>query len=105
MKDGVMATPEQSTLPLVRYAENLLNKIAGRVTSNPLAHIYGIGDNPLADIQGANNAGDHWSSILVRTGIYDGSRAPEHAPDVITDDVYDAIRHIYEREGLDTASL
>ncbi|TYZ61307.1 hypothetical protein PybrP1_010531 [[Pythium] brassicae (nom. inval.)] len=88
-----------------KYAENLLNKIAGRGASNPLAHIYGIGDNPLADIQGANNAGAHWSSILVRTGIYDGSIDPEHAPDVTTDCVFDAIRHIYEREGLDTASL
>lgn len=88
-----------------RYAENLLNKIAGRDSSNQLANIYGIGDNPLADIQGANNAGDNWSSILVRTGIYDGSSDPEHTPDVTTDCVYEAIKHIYEREGLDPSSL
>lgn len=67
--------------------------------------IYGIGDNPHADIQGANDAGDNWRSILVRTGIYDGSAAPEHTPDVDVESVYEAIAHIYEEEGLPTSSL
>ncbi|KAF1325911.1 Tigr01456 family had hydrolase, partial [Globisporangium splendens] len=87
------------------YAENLLNKIAGRGPSNPLTSMYGIGDNPHADIQGANNAGDRWSSILVRTGIYDGTIPPAHTPDVISNDVFDAITYIYEQEGLDPSSL
>ncbi|TMW60080.1 hypothetical protein Poli38472_000122 [Pythium oligandrum] len=82
------------------YAEALLNKIAGRTASNPLKSIYGIGDNPHADIQGANNAGDHWSSILVRTGIYDGTKDPEHIPDVYADTVFEAIQYIYKNEGL-----
>ena len=35
-------------------------------------HIFAIGDNPKSDMRGANNAGKHWSSILVRTGIWEG---------------------------------
>ncbi|KAG6977227.1 hypothetical protein JG688_00000578 [Phytophthora aleatoria] len=85
------------------YAERLLNTISGQ--SEPLKHIYGIGDNPLSDIQGANNAGDEWTSILVRTGIYDGSKDPEHEPDVIVDGVCEAIKHIYKREGINDSTL
>ena len=29
-----------------------------------------IGDNPETDIRGANDAGDHWTSVLVRTGVF-----------------------------------
>jgi len=32
------------------------------------ARIYMIGDNPAADVRGANSAGDPWRSILVCTG-------------------------------------
>jgi hypothetical protein len=85
------------------YAERLLNALSGQ--SEPLKHMYGIGDNPLSDIQGANNAGDEWTSVLVRTGIYDGSKAPEHEPDVIVDGVYEAIQHIYKWEGIDDSTL
>ncbi|EGZ26648.1 hypothetical protein PHYSODRAFT_551897 [Phytophthora sojae] len=85
------------------YAERLLNSISGQ--SQPLKHMYGIGDNPLSDIQGANNAGDEWTSVLVRTGIYDGSKDPEHKPDVTVDGVYEAIKHIYKREGINDSSL
>ncbi|KAJ0400468.1 hypothetical protein P43SY_004817 [Pythium insidiosum] len=82
------------------FAEDLLNTLAGRSNTNRIKSIYGIGDNPLADIQGANNAGAHWSSVLVRTGIYDGSKEPEHIPDVYAHDVHDAIERIYEAEGM-----
>lgn len=92
-------------LCLHSFAENLLNEIAGRDASNRLTSIYGIGDNPHADIQGANNAGAHWSSILVRTGVYDGSKDPEHVPDELSDCVFEAVKYIYEREGLDASSL
>ncbi|KAG2519354.1 hypothetical protein JM16_007183 [Phytophthora kernoviae] len=85
------------------YAEGLLNTISGR--AGPLQHIYGIGDNPMSDIQGANNAGDGWTSVLVRSGIYDGTNEPEHAPDVTVDGVYEAIKHIYKREGIDDSTL
>lgn len=85
------------------YAERLLNSISGQ--SEPLRNVYGIGDNPSADIQGANNAGEKWTSVLVRTGIYDGRQKPQYEPDVIVDNVYEAIKHIYKREGLNDSSL
>ncbi|OWZ20574.1 HAD hydrolase protein [Phytophthora megakarya] len=85
------------------YAKRLLNTISAH--PDRLRHMYGIGDNPLSDIQGANNAGDEWTSILVRTGIYDGTKDPEHDPDVIVHGVYEAIKHIYKREGIDDSTL
>ncbi|TDH69601.1 hypothetical protein CCR75_002573 [Bremia lactucae] len=85
------------------YAKRLLHTTSGQ--SKPLKRIYGIGDNPSSDIQGANNAGDEWTSVLVRTGIYDGCKPPEHEPDVIVDDVWDAIEYIYKREGIKEIAL
>ncbi|CAH0473589.1 unnamed protein product [Peronospora belbahrii] len=85
------------------YAERLLKKISGQ--REPLKRVYGIGDNPYSDIQGANNAGDAWTSVLVRTGIYNGSTNPEHEADVVVDGVYDAIKHIYKCEGIEDSTL
>ena len=50
--------------------------------------IYAVGDNPAADIRGANQAGDPWVSVLVRTGVFQGGGAnsesdPAHM--VVTD--------------------
>jgi len=56
-----------------------------------------IGDNPIADIRVANNAGDHWHSVLVRTGVFKGSNDDNDASDkadVVVDDIYDAINTI-----------
>jgi HAD superfamily hydrolase (TIGR01456 family) len=58
---------------------------------------YGIGDNPPSDIRGANNAGKNWTSILVRTGVFDGADGendPVDPADIIVDDVYEAVKFI-----------
>lgn len=34
--------------------------------------IFMVGDNPQADIKGANDSGEPWHSILVRTGVFQG---------------------------------
>eukprot|EP00955_Chlamydomonas_euryale_P022865 241654-Chlamydomonas_euryale.AAC.1 len=34
----------------------------------PLSGIYAVGDNPAADVRGANAAGSPWVSVLVQTG-------------------------------------
>jgi hypothetical protein len=34
--------------------------------------IYAVGDNPAADVRGANTAGPPWVSVLVRTGVWGG---------------------------------
>jgi HAD superfamily hydrolase (TIGR01456 family) len=36
----------------------------------PFRRVFMIGDNPRADIKGANDAGGPWHSILVRTGVF-----------------------------------
>lgn len=34
----------------------------------PFSAIYAVGDNPAADVRGANAAGAPWVSVLVHTG-------------------------------------
>jgi ribonucleotide monophosphatase NagD (HAD superfamily) len=36
----------------------------------PLRRVFMVGDNPKADIRGANAAGDPWTSVLVQTGVF-----------------------------------
>ncbi|GLI61622.1 hypothetical protein VaNZ11_004040 [Volvox africanus] len=38
----------------------------------PFSGMYAVGDNPAADVRGANQAGDPWVSVLVRTGVFQG---------------------------------
>ena len=66
---------------------------------------YGIGDNPRADIRGANDAGDAWTSVLVRTGVFDhageGKANDETDPaDIVCDDVERAVEQILRREDV-----
>lgn len=60
-------------------AERMLAHVAAATLSGkaaaggvPPRRIYMVGDNPAADIRGANAAGDRWRSILVCTGVYKG---------------------------------
>jgi len=63
----------------------------------PPSRIYMIGDNPASDIAGANAAS--WSSILVRTGVYDPAHAPPaHQPTYEAEDVEEAVKWAFERE-------
>lgn len=77
-----------------RFAERMLGGAAAP------ARIYAIGDNPAADIAGANAAGDHWTSVLVRTGIFaGGANDPLDPADIVVDDVGQAIAAIQAREA------
>ena len=84
-----------------RYAENMLHWEANMLQLPPPQRYFGIGDNPKADIRGANNAGDAWSSVLVRTGIFSGSAAndKDDPADFVADDVLDAIDAILRFVG------
>jgi ribonucleotide monophosphatase NagD (HAD superfamily) len=66
--------------------------------SLPDRYIYfGIGDNPLSDIKGANNAGPHWQSILVRTGMFSNVELTNDATnpaDAVCDDIGAAVEYI-----------
>ncbi|CAL1149430.1 unnamed protein product [Cladocopium goreaui] len=72
-------------------ARKLLSQLAQH---DDFERIYMIGDNPAADVRGANSAGDPWRSILVCTGVYQGGvgsndkedpawRVEEHLPDAV----------------------
>lgn len=52
-----------------RYAEQMLEAEASRLglTLPVSTRLWGVGDNPAADIRGANNAGERWRSALVKT--------------------------------------
>ncbi|BDA43176.1 Haloacid dehalogenase-like hydrolase domain-containing 5 [Coccomyxa sp. Obi] len=62
--------------------------------------IYAVGDNPKADIAGANAQGRPWVSMLVRTGVFTGGEGQndrEHPADVVVDDVADAVEAALHR--------
>lgn len=84
-----------------QHAETMLNAFfPGEADDEPLKTIYMIGDNPRSDIQGANASGDHWFSILVRTGLFKGENDAQFPAKKVVDNVYDAILFILEREGV-----
>ena len=65
----------------------------------PPDQIWAIGDNPLSDIRGSNNAGEKWSSVLVKTGVWDGWRRGEDNCQIdpavlVVDDVLEAVKQI-----------
>eukprot|EP01036_Dinobryon_divergens_P029104 gene29104-38166_t len=53
-----------------QFAERMLLQQSERLGLPPPLIYYGVGDNPLSDIKGANEAGPTWKSVLLRTGIF-----------------------------------
>ncbi|KAJ1857934.1 hypothetical protein H4R99_003864 [Coemansia sp. RSA 1722] len=90
-----------------RYAEQLLDRMASAaVPGVDLAsmragrRIFAIGDNPAADIAGANGAG--WTSVLVRTGVFRGPPGTNDAANpaaMVVDHVEDAVGWILDEEA------
>ncbi|KAJ1733269.1 hypothetical protein LPJ61_001651 [Coemansia biformis] len=88
------------------FAERLLDRLAldaAPDTSVPQLRarrrIYAVGDNPAADIAGANGAG--WTSVLVRTGVFaggPGANDPAHPAAMVVDHVADAVEWIIDSE-------
>ncbi|OQS01497.1 hypothetical protein ACHHYP_00714 [Achlya hypogyna] len=79
------------------FAEEVLR------SQGPCDRFYGIGDNPFSDIQGANAAGHHWTSVLVRTGVFQSpeDNHDEHPGDVVVDSVDEAVEWILQQEGVE----
>lgn len=64
-----------------------------------ISNFYMIGDNPHSDIDGGNRKG--WTTILVRSGIFQGlHNDPTHPATYVVDDLEAAVEKIYEVEGL-----
>ncbi|KAF9585633.1 hypothetical protein BGW38_001456 [Lunasporangiospora selenospora] len=85
------------------YADSVLDKLAplerepsGRL---PKRTVYAIGDNPYADIAGANSHG--WESLLVKTGVFrtkNNENHHIHPATAVVDHVEDAVRWILTKE-------
>ncbi|KAI1761131.1 putative HAD superfamily hydrolase [Hypoxylon sp. FL1150] len=102
-----------------RFAERVLNAHRAAVLGatrdeteiDPLRNVYMVGDNPASDIRGANEyespVGTRWTSVLVRTGVWNPERGGEPAfePKAIADDVRGAVAWALEREGWDAKGL
>lgn len=54
--------------------------------------IWMIGDNPDVDIKGAKDAG--WNSALVKSGVFQDGETPSHEPDMMVEDVMEAVECI-----------
>ena len=77
------------------FATDLLVAEANLLGVDSISKFYGVGDNPKSDIRGANNAGENWKSVLVRTGVFTGIDNDELDPaDVVVYDILDAVNFI-----------
>ncbi|CAG8454941.1 3087_t:CDS:10 [Ambispora leptoticha] len=85
--------------PIYRYAESLLADQAYEICKRHTLpkHIYAVGDNPAADIAGAN--AHNWNSILVRTGVFQGKDNDVRFPaDHVAQDVFEAVEYMFHKE-------
>lgn len=80
-----------------RYAEGLLQAQAA-AAGQRISRIYGIGDNPAADIRGANAAGPQWRSVFVRTGTIARSDDPAEQPHFDVACVEEAVNMILKEQ-------
>ncbi len=72
-----------------------------RPPGHPLKAIYGVGDNPLTDIAGANGAGGPWRSALVRTGMFQGKGNDAANPGhIVEDDILGVVKRVLASHGL-----
>eukprot|EP00933_Yihiella_yeosuensis_P036930 TRINITY_DN30781_c0_g1_i1.p1 TRINITY_DN30781_c0_g1~~TRINITY_DN30781_c0_g1_i1.p1 ORF type:complete len:260 (+),score=45.42 TRINITY_DN30781_c0_g1_i1:103-780(+) len=65
---GEFGKPHKSQFDI---AHDMIANLAGSPLDE-VNRIYMVGDNPAADIRGANGAGDPWRSIMLCTGVYQG---------------------------------
>ncbi|CAG8439784.1 7370_t:CDS:10 [Ambispora gerdemannii] len=96
LKYELFGKPETSTY---RYAERLLADQTYEIYKRRILpkHVYAVGDNPAADIAGAN--AHNWNSILVRTGVFEGKDNDAQFPaDHVAQDVFEAVEYMFHQE-------
>ncbi|KAH7333172.1 HAD-like domain-containing protein [Rhexocercosporidium sp. MPI-PUGE-AT-0058] len=106
LKRTVIGKPHLATY---LYAEQVLwdyrNKLLGGFDKgeNRLSRVFMVGDNPASDIKGANDANSQkeiaWTSILVKTGVFQEGTEPEYKPEIIVDNVLEAVKWALKEEG------
>lgn len=95
LQKTIIGKPYQSTF---EFAERRLNehrkKLLNDAVTEPLRTVYFVGDNPEADIRGANEYvspwRSKWPSILVKTGVFKNGE-PDRSPSHIADNVQEAV--------------
>lgn len=91
-----LATYSFATRLLQRWRKDYHN------IETPPRTVYFVGDSPDSDIRGTNEFNEisdiEWTSILVKTGIFDGSTEPPYAPTHMADNVLEAVKYAVERE-------
>ncbi|CEP13796.1 hypothetical protein [Parasitella parasitica] len=79
-----------------QFAEQVLELLEPQSQSSR-RRVYAVGDNPAADIQGANGYG--WTSVLVRTGVFTGKGNSDDFPaDIVCENVEEAVLNIIDKE-------
>jgi HAD superfamily hydrolase (TIGR01456 family) len=79
------------------FAESHLREWAGGNREKKFNQIVMVGDNPAADIRGANSAGTPWTSVLVRTGLWKGANDSKDKAALVVDGVQDAVHAFLPR--------
>ncbi|RCH85863.1 hypothetical protein CU098_003770, partial [Rhizopus stolonifer] len=78
-----------------QFAEQVIHSLSEQQPQR----VYAVGDNPAADIQGANNYG--WTSVLVRTGVFVGRENSHEFPaKMVCENVEEAVEKIIAQEEL-----
>ena len=86
-------------LSSMQFAEETFQTLFHKIPST----LYMIGDNPESDIKGANEAGAHWRSCLVRTGCFQGTHNdPKNPADFVFNDVAQAVSFILSQHSSDS---
>jgi HAD superfamily hydrolase (TIGR01456 family) len=82
-----------------QFAERMLLQQSERLGLPPPLIYYGVGDNPLSDIKGANQAGPMWKSVLVRTGIFNSVDKNDNLnpADYVLDNLEQSIKFILDQ--------
>ena len=92
----LMGKPESVSF---QWAEKMLAARAEALGfTGGLHRCYMIGDNPRADVRGANQAGPGWVSVLVKTGTIAPSDEQQDQPQHVADNVLEAVKWIVHRE-------
>ena len=86
--------PHGVTFAYARSQVEVWAKSRGMFPAAGFHTLFMTGDNPRADIRGANAAGPPWRSVLVRSGIFQGGNDAMDPAHVVVDGVGDAVTHI-----------